>query len=215
MSQCCQSNTSFDGASRGFRRVLWIVIAINVVMFAVEMTAGVLAQSQALKADALDFLGDTATYVISLAVIGMPLTVRASAALIKGVSLAAMGLFVLGLTLYHAFILELPRAETMGIVGFLALAANLACVGLLVRYRNGDANVRSIWLCSRNDAIGNLAVMVAASGVWATATAWPDIIVAAIMAGLFLWSSVQILRQAVGELRQARAAGSEVSFLST
>jgi Co/Zn/Cd efflux system component len=204
---------AFDGVSRGFKLALWAVIVINAVMFGVEMTAGVVAESQALKADALDFLGDTATYGISLAVIGAPLAWRARAALVKGLSLAAMGLWVLGLTAYNVLALDPPRAETMGIVGFLALAANVTSVGLLLRYRNGDANVRSVWLCSRNDAIGNVAVIVAASGVWATASAWPDLIVAAIMASLFLWSSVRILQQSRGELRHARlhAAGTSAA----
>ncbi|NNE85870.1 MAG: cation transporter [Alphaproteobacteria bacterium] len=204
MSGCCHTTVTFEGLSPGFKRALWAVIIINAAMFTVEMTAGVLAQSQALKADALDFLGDTTTYAISLAVIGAPLAWRARAALFKGLSLALLGLWVLGTTGYSVLILEVPRAETMGIVGFLALAANLISVLLLLRYRNGDANVRSVWLCSRNDAIGNVAVIAAASGVWITASAWPDLIVASVMASLFLWSSFQIVRQALGELRHAR-----------
>jgi Co/Zn/Cd efflux system component len=204
---------TFEGLSPGFKRALWAVIFINAAMFAVEMTAGVLAQSQALKADALDFLGDTTTYAISLAVIGAPLAWRARAALFKGLSLALLGLWVLATTGYSVLILELPRAETMGIVGFLALAANLISVLLLLRYRNGDANVRSVWLCSRNDAIGNVAVIAAASGVWITASAWPDLIVAGIMASLFLWSSFQIVRQSLGELRHAREHGDAASTI--
>jgi Co/Zn/Cd efflux system component len=191
----------FDGLSAAYKRTLWAVIAINGVMFLVEIAAGTLAGSQALKADALDFLGDTATYSITLFVIGMPLVWRARAALIKGLSLGAMGLWVLGTTVYHVLVLGVPQAEVMGAIGFLALVANLTSVLLLLKYRDGDANVRSVWLCSRNDAIGNLAVIVAASGVWATGTAWPDLIVAGIMASLFLWSSVLIVRQAVVELR--------------
>jgi len=170
-------------------------------MFVVEFVAGTLAGSQALKADALDFLGDTATYAISLFVIGMPLLWRARAALFKGLSLGAMGLWVLGSTIYHFLILGVPQAEVMGAIGLLALAANLTSILLLLKYRDGDSNVRSVWLCSRNDAIGNLAVVVAASGVWATETAWPDLIVAGIMASLFLLSSVQIIRRALGEVR--------------
>ena len=166
--------------------------------------AGHLAGSQALQADALDFLGDTLTYGLSLAVIGRPIETRARAAVLKGVSLTLMGLWVFGSTLYHVLVLGVPRAEIMGVVGFLALAANVASVLLLMRYKDGDANVRSVWLCSRNDAIGNVAVMVAALGVWGTATAWPDLVVAGIMAGLFLWSSAQILRQGWQEYRAAR-----------
>jgi Co/Zn/Cd efflux system component len=170
-------------------------------MFVVELTAGVLAGSQALQADALDFLGDTLTYGISLAVIGMSLRIRATAALAKGISLTLMGLWVFGSTAYHVLILGVPRADIMGIIGFLALAANVGSVLLLLPYKDGDANVRSVWLCSRNDAIGNVAVMIAALGVWGTSTAWPDLTVAAIMAGLFLWSSLQILTQALHEYR--------------
>jgi len=205
--ECCHDEPKFDGASVGFKRALWAVIAINGSMFVVEMTAGALAGSQALQADALDFLGDTATYALSLFVIGMSPRARANAALVKGLSLGAMGLWVLGSTVYQTIILGIPRAEVMGIVGFLALVANAASVLLLLRYRDGEANVRSVWLCSRNDALGNIAVMLAAAGVWVTRTAWPDLIVAALMAGLFLWSSFQIVRQALDEHRQMEATG--------
>lgn len=198
---CCGEGVTFEGLSADYKRRLWIVIAINAAMFLVEIGAGALAGSQALQADALDFLGDAATYGLSLAVIGASVRVRARAAFVKGVSLTLMGLWVFGATAYHVLVLGVPRAEIMGAIGFLALAANVASVVILVRYKDGDANVRSVWLCSRNDAIGNVAVMLAALGVWATATKWPDLIVAAIMAGLFLWSSAQILRQAVRELR--------------
>jgi cation diffusion facilitator family transporter len=200
-AQCCGSDATFEGLSADYRRRLWAVIAINASMFLVEMGAGALAGSQALQADALDFLGDSLTYGISLAVIGAAVRVRAWAAFAKGLSLTLMGLWVFGATAYHVLILGVPRAEIMGVVGFMALAANVASVLLLARYKEGDANVRSVWLCSRNDAIGNVAVMIAALGVWGTATKWPDLIVAAIMAGLFLWSSMQILRQSVRELR--------------
>jgi Co/Zn/Cd efflux system component len=118
-----------------------------------------------------------------------------------------MGLWVLGATAYHVLVLGIPRAEVMGLVGFLALAANVASVLLLVKYKDGDANVKSVWLCSRNDAIGNVAVMIAAVAVWATATKWPDLIVAAIMAGLFLTSSAKILKQALAELRGGDVSG--------
>ena len=169
--------------------------------FVVELSAGAFANSKALQADALDFLGDTLTYALSLWAIGRSVQVRTSAALIKGFSLAFMGFWVFGSTVYSMFYIEEPRAEIMGAVGFLALAANLASVGILMRFKEGDSNVRSVWLCSRNDAIGNVAVMVAAILVWATASRWPDLIVAAAMAGLFLWSSAQIIRQALQERR--------------
>lgn len=204
MSGCCGNDAKFDGVSAEYRRRLWIVIAINALMFFVEMSAGRLAQSQALQADALDFLGDALTYGLSLAVIGSSIAVRTNAALFKGISLLAVGAWVFGSTVYRVFYGGVPAAEIMGWVGFLALAANCASVLLLVNYKDGDANVRSVWLCSRNDAIGNIAVMFAALGVWGTASGWPDLIVAGIMASLFLSSATQIIRQSLDERRAAK-----------
>ncbi len=202
MGAGCCNNSQFDGMSADYKRRLWIVIFLNAIMFVVEMTAGHLAKSQALQADALDFFGDALTYGISLAVIGASLQVRASAAIAKGISLFLMGIWVFGSTVYHVIYTGVPQAEVMGIVGFLALAANIASVLLLMSYKDGDANVRSVWLCSRNDAIGNVAVMIAALGVWGTSTGWPDLVVAAIMAGLFLSSAWQILGQGIREFRE-------------
>ncbi|GLQ05545.1 cation transporter [Sneathiella chinensis] len=201
MGAGCGHNCSFDGTSSSYKKRLWAVIFINAAMFVTEITAGEFAQSKALQADALDFLGDAATYGISLAVIGMSLRVRSLAALAKGISLAVMGLWVFGTTVSTALSPGLPEATVMGATGFLALAANLLSVLLLMNFKDGDSNVRSVWLCSRNDAIGNVAVMLAAAGVWGTTSAWPDLIVAALMAGLFLWSSVQIIRHALSERR--------------
>jgi Co/Zn/Cd efflux system component len=206
---CCSHQPKFDGLSPGFRRALWVVIAINASMFAVEMAAGALAGSQALKADALDFLGDSLTYGISLFVLGMSLRVRATAALVKGVSLAAMGLWVFVITAWQVFVLGVPNAPVMGAIGLLALAANVASVLVLMGYKDGDANVRSVWLCSRNDAIGNVAVMAAAAGVALSGTAWPDLVVAGLMAALFLSSSFQVIRQALGERQAAVIAAAE------
>lgn len=203
MGACCaKTQTPFDGMSNAYRRRLWLVIGLNAAMFAIEMAAGQAAGSKALQADALDFFGDAVTYGISLAVIGASLKTRALAALGKGVSLLLMGLWVAGSTLHQVFVLGVPQAAVMGSIGFLALAVNLASVMLLVRYKDGDANVRSVWLCSRNDAIGNVAVMIAAMGVWGTAAAWPDLLVAGLMAALFLSSAVQILVQGLREFRQ-------------
>ncbi|MFY0679175.1 MAG: cation transporter [Thalassovita sp.] len=201
MAGCCNHNAVFDGTSAAYKRVLWIVIALNAGMFCVEMTAGHLAGSQAMQADALDFFGDALTYGISLAVIGMAVKWRSLAALGKGLSLMGMGAWVFGSTLYQVLYVGVPKAEVMGVVGAMALAANLASVLLLMKYKDGDANVRSVWLCSRNDAIGNVAVMGAAVAVWWLQNGWPDLIVALGMGGLFLSSASQILRQAWGEFR--------------
>lgn len=200
MAGCCGSTPVFDGVSPGYKRVLLAVIALNGLMFVVEMTAGIAGKSQALKADALDFLGDTLTYGLSLAVLGQALVWRSRAALFKGLTLGGLGVWVLASTVWRVFVLGLPSAAVMGAIGFLALSANLVSVLLLARYRNGDANVRSVWLCSRNDALGNMGVMLAAAGVWGSSTVWPDLLVAAVLASLFLLSAFQIIRQARGEL---------------
>lgn len=201
MAGCCGQNAQFDGVSKDYKRRLWLVIALNAIMFAVEMTAGHMAKSQALQADALDFFSDALTYGVSLAVIGASIKVRTMAALGKGISLLLMGVWVFGSTIYRVMYLGVPEAEIMGVVGFMALATNLASVALLVKYKDGDANVRSVWLCSRNDAIGNVAVMFAALGVWGSGSGWPDVIVAGIMATLFLSSAFQIIKQALAERR--------------
>ena len=202
---CSGSQKTFDGMSVQYKRILWVVIAINAAMFFIEMTAGQLAGSQALQADALDFLGDALTYGISLAVIGASAAARTNAALFKALTLFAMGLWVAGSTLWRVFYVGVPEAEIMGMIGFLALAANMTSVLLLMKYKDGDANVRSVWLCSRNDAVGNVAVMFAALGVWGTASGWPDLIVAGVMAGLFLSSATQIVRQALVEKHEGSA----------
>jgi Co/Zn/Cd efflux system component len=183
-----------------WRRILWIALIVNAAMFAVEIVMGVAADSRALQADALDFLGDAANYAISLGVAGMALAWRARAALIKATTMLAFGLWVLASALWGFFAGSAPHAETMGSIGALALAANVIVALLLYRYRTGDANMRSVWLCSRNDAIGNLAVLTAALGVFGTGQGWPDLAVAAIMAVLAIWGSVEVFRQARGEL---------------
>lgn len=203
-ANCC-NDVKFDGLDPAYKRVLFIVIAINAFMFFVEMPMGFVGQSQALKADALDFLGDTLTYTISLIVIGKSVTTRARVALLKGISLGGMGLWVLGSTVYSVFYTQQPAALIMGSVGAAALIANIASVLLLLRFKDGDANVRSVWLCSRNDAIGNVMVMVAASGVWFSGTGWPDLIVAGLMASLFLSGAFAIIRQARHELGHQHA----------
>jgi Co/Zn/Cd efflux system component len=204
--QCCASasgNTALN--SPVWRRALWIALIVNAAMFAIEMAAGVAAESRALQADALDFFGDAANYAISLLVAGMALAWRARAALLKGTMLLAFGAWVLGSAAYAAATGTNPHAETMGLIGVAALAANVGVAVMLYRFRTGDANMRSVWICSRNDAIGNIAVVAAAVGVFGTGSAWPDLIVAAILAALGISGGWQIVRQANGELRSVRA----------
>ncbi len=200
-ASCGNDGENFDGASTAYRRALWAVIAINATMFVVEMVAGYAAQSIALRADALDFFGDTITYTLSLVVIGHALQTRAKVALLKGLSLLLLGLFVAGSALWQMFTQSVPEAPLMGGIGFLALLANLASVVILLRFRDGDSNVRSVWLCSRNDAIGNVAVMVAALLVALLHSHWPDLLVALMMSALFLNASVQIIGRAREEMR--------------
>jgi Co/Zn/Cd efflux system component len=185
---------------------LWIALAVNGVMFLAEIGSGIAAGSASLQADALDFLGDTANYAISLGVAGMVLVWRARATLLKGITLLALALWVIGITAFQAWSGTLPKAEVMGVVGMLALVSNGAVAAMLFRYRAGDANMRSVWICSRNDVIGNLAVLLAAAGVFGTGTGWPDIIVAAIMAALGISGSVQIIRHAMSELQPSAAS---------
>ena len=213
MADCCCTppplNLGSDKPAAAYRRVLWAVLAINAAMFLVEIGAGVAAGSASLQADALDFFGDAANYAISLMVVGMALRYRATAALAKGATMGVFGLWIIGTVVWHALHGTLPSALTMGAVGFAALAANAASFGLLWAYRGGDANMRSAWICTRNDVLGNLAVLLAAVGVFGTQTGWPDIIVAAIMATLALQGATVVIRQSIGELRQPVAVPAE------
>ena len=190
-------------ASPAYRRVLWVALVVNFAMFGVEIGAGVAAQSASLLADSLDFLGDAANYGISLFVLGMALRWRARASLLKAASMGAFGLWVAITTIQHAMAGTVPAAPVMGVIGALAFAANLGVAALLYRWREGDSNMRSVWICTRNDAIGNLAVLAAAAGVFGSGSGWPDYVVAAIMSGLALWGAVQVLLHARVELRQA------------
>jgi Co/Zn/Cd efflux system component len=199
-NNCASENTSVFNDPK-WRRALWIALVINGGMFAVEIVAGVAGGSKALQSDALDFLGDTANYAISLGVAGMAVTRRARAAMLKGATLALLGLYILIATCWAALHGATPHAEVMGIVGIAALIANLIVAVMLYRFRTGDANMRSVWICSRNDAIGNLAVVLAAAGVFGLGSAWPDLVVAALMAGLGLSGGFEIMRQARAEQR--------------
>jgi Co/Zn/Cd efflux system component len=214
MADCCCTPPTLNldphqGNARADRRVLWAVLAINAMMFLVEIGAGLAAGSASLQADALDFLGDAANYGISLFVVGMALHYRASAALVKGLTMGAFGLWVIGAVVWHAVHGTLPSAFTMGTIGLAALAANAASFGLLWAYRDGDANMRSAWICTRNDVLSNLAVLLAALGVFGTGTGWPDIIVASIMAALALQGATIVVSQSLAELRKPIASPAE------
>jgi Co/Zn/Cd efflux system component len=183
-----------------------VVLAINLVMFVVEIGAGWRAESLALQADALDFLGDSVNYAIALFVLGRSLAWRAGTAFAKGAVMFGFGVFLAGASVYHVLAGSAPEAQVMGVIGGLALAANLTCALLLFGFRDGDANLRAVWLCSRNDAIGNLAVLAAAIAVYLSGTAWPDLLVGLAMAALAIWAGLSVMRQARAELATGSAA---------
>ena len=198
---CCSSGCSSNTLiTPRYRKILIIALAINAAMFIVEVVGGFNASSVSLMADAIDFFGDAMNYAISLLVLSMSLMWRARAAFFKGITMGLFGLFVLASALWSFIHGKLPEPYTMGLIGMLALVANVSVALMLYAYREGDANMRSVWLCSRNDAIGNLAVILAAVGVFGSGSAWPDLLVALIMASLSLTASFQISTQAFKEL---------------
>ena len=184
-----------------FRMALWIALWINLSMFLVELVGGAYAHSSALWADSLDFFGDAVNYGISLAVLGASLYWRATVALIKGLTMAAFGLVVMAKVIYAYLLGISPEAITMSIIGAIALLANVITAVILYAFRDGDSNMKSVWLCSRNDAIGNVAVIFAAISVFGTGSLWPDMIVAVIMASLGLTAGYQVVKQALQERR--------------
>lgn len=198
---CTPAPAAPSGADPRYRRALWIALAVNAAMFVVELLASWHSGSVSLLADSIDFMGDAANYALSLSVLGMALSVRSKAALVKAACMAAFGVFVLGKALWNWQAGLAPEAATMGAVGLAALTANVLVAWMLYRFRNGDANMRSVWICSRNDAIGNLAVMLAALGVAGTGSAWPDLAVAAAMGVLALTGAATVAKQARAELR--------------
>ena len=200
-SRCCDSGCSTPVVSPGVRKALWIALAINLAMFIVEIVSGLRSGSVSLLADAIDFAGDAANYAITLVVLSMGLVWRSRAAMVKGLSMLAFGVFVLGRAGWSIYADVVPEPLTMGVIGALALVANVIVALMLYAFREGDSNMRSVWLCSRNDAIGNIAVMIAAAGVFGTGSAWPDLIVALIMAGLAISAGYSVVRQARQELR--------------
>jgi Co/Zn/Cd efflux system component len=196
---CCNVPPPPTGIS--YRRVLWIALVANVLMFFVELAASVFSGSSALAADALDFFGDSANYALSLGAIAMGGAWLSRVALLKGVAMSAYGVAVLAYAGWRAWLGVPPEAITMGVVGLLALAVNASVAVMLYRFREGDANMRSVWLCTRNDVIANLLVLAAAIGVFGTATVWPDVAVAAFLALLGLTSGRAVIQQARAELR--------------
>lgn len=203
MADCgCGSGCAAEsaGTSSRYRKALWVALYVNALMFVVEIVAGLRSGSVSLLADSIDFAGDAANYGISLAVLSMGLLWRARAAWIKGATMAAFGVFILGKTAWAAVAGIPPEPLTMTVVGILALLTNAGVALMLYAFRDGDANMRSVWLCSRNDAIGNLAVVLAAAGVFGTGQGWPDLAVALIMAGLSLSAGITILRLARKEM---------------
>ncbi len=199
-ANCCNHESPLQPAPE-YRRILWIALVVNTLMFVVEIIFSQRADSVSLLADSIDFLGDAANYGISLWVLAMAVQMRAKASLLKAASMALFGVGVLAHATWNAVTGVIPDAQTMTLVGFLALAANLGVAWLLYAYRNGDSNMRSVWLCTRNDALGNIAVIIAAFGVFGTGTAWPDLIVAVVMALLALTSAAQISKHARQELK--------------
>lgn len=200
MSASCCGPPKKPAVNPRWRRALWIALIVNAGMFLGELGAGEIADSRSLQADALDFFGDAANYAISLGVAGLALAWRARAALIKGITLAALGAYVMIGALLAATGGASPQPQIMGAVGIAALIANVAVALLLYRFREGDANMRSVWICTRNDVVANIAVVGAAIGVFGTGTAWPDLIVAAIMATLGISGGVKIIRLAWNEM---------------
>lgn len=205
MADCCNDKACEIDALRSRQSsTLKIVLGINAVMFIVELTAGLLGNSISLVADSLDMLGDAMVYGFSLYVVARSTTMKAKAALLKGIIMAAFGFFVLGQALYRIAYSQLPVFETIGAIGLLALAANGTCFFLLWRHRADDINMSSVWLCSRNDIIANISVLFAAVGVWLTHAGWPDILVGLALAALFLRSALHVLRESITELRAIR-----------
>lgn len=197
----CSVTAEDHSNSPVFRKILWVALLVNLAMFFVEIVASHIGDSMSLQADALDFFGDAANYAISLFVLGMALHLRARASVIKALTMGLFGLWVIGSALYRIFVGSEPEPMIMGSIALLALFANVSVAVLLYRFREGDSNMRSIWLCSRNDAIGNMAVLIAATGVVATASRWPDLIVALVIASLSLSAAYTILKLAFKEMR--------------
>jgi Co/Zn/Cd efflux system component len=202
-ANCCAAPASGNNNDPAYRKALWVALVVNATMFLIEVGAGAFSGSAALLADAVDFFGDAANYGVSLAVLALAPVWRSRTALVKGITMGVFGFFVIGKTLWNAASGITPEPLTMGIVALLALCANVGVAVMLYRFRGGDANMRSVWLCSRNDAIGNVAVMIAALGVFGTGKGWPDLAVAAVLGLLAIWAATTVIRQSMIELKHA------------
>lgn len=204
MSDCCSGGCSTQPpVDPRYRRALMLALLINASMFVIELASGIKADSVSLLADAVDFLGDAGNYALSLYVLSMALVWRSRAALFKGVTMGAYGVFVLGKAAWTLKSGTVPEAVTMSTIGALAFIANGAVAFMLYAFRSGDANMRSVWLCTRNDMIGNMAVMLAAAGVFGTQAGWPDLLVAGVMGILGLTAASSVVRQALSELARS------------
>lgn len=208
MDKCCGP---VEVKSTKFRNVVWVALGLNLAMFFYEFGASFLADSSSLKADALDFLGDAANYTVSLFVLSRSLKLKAKASILKGLTMAAFAVWVLVSTMQSALYGAQPQADMMGWIGAIALAVNLLVAFLLYQFRDGDSNMQSVWLCSRNDAIGNVAVLAAAGGVAYFGTMWPDLAVAALMSYLGLTASIKVLRVAFAEMNEPTKIVSDCS----
>jgi Co/Zn/Cd efflux system component len=210
MSGCCHDHAcdAKPVVDTRYRKVLWVALLVNAAMFFVEIVGGIGADSASLLADAIDFFGDAVNYGVSLFVLSLAMVWRSRTALAKGITMGAYGVVVLAVTAFNISHGAKPAAMTMGAIGLIALAANLAVAGLLYRYRQGDANMQSVWLCTRNDAIGNIAIVLAALGVFGTGSGWPDFAVAAIMGTLAITAAVSVIRLARAELTPSLGQGS-------
>lgn len=214
MADCCEDKScAIEALAKRQSATLKIVLAINAVMFVVELVAGLMANSSSLLSDSLDNLGDTLTYGLSLYAVKQGMRAKAKVALFKGTFILAAGLFVLGQIAYRLLLPVVPTYETMGVISLLALIANATCLGLLWKHREEDVNMSSVWECSRNDIASNVSVFVAAAGVWATASGWPDILIALALAVLFLSSAFRVFRNAFAELKQAAPAPVPVQII--
>ena len=209
MSGCCGNDYSDAPVEQGARKALWIALIINAGMFVVELSAGLAGGSAGLQADAMDFMGDAAGYGISLAVLSMAAVWRTRAAMLKGATMLLFGLWVAGTIVYHSQNGTVPSYELMGGIGLAAMAANIVCAVILFRFRGTDANMRSVWLCTRNDVLSNIANVIAASGVWASGSGLPDLIVAAIIAGLAITGATDVLKRVRQEFRDLAPAGGD------